>query len=156
MILQISFIWCISFMNLTYLGIYANTSVHGMLICSFLNTSKNFVDCLSNLCFLISMETILKAYILDRSDFLNILSFWFIFLFTFIVFSKLSKYSSSVEAIYSFIETNLFTYISNIWTPQRVLMVFTWSLGFVLMLLGKVFFIVPLLFIQFHFPSYLL
>ena len=41
----------ISFMNFTLLGIYSNASVNGMFICSFLNTSRNLVNCLSTLLF---------------------------------------------------------------------------------------------------------
>ena len=36
-------------MNLTQLGICSNASMNGMLLCSFLNTSMNLVNCLSYL-----------------------------------------------------------------------------------------------------------
>ena len=41
----------ISFMNFTQLGICFRTSAKGILICNFLNTSKNLENCLSSFCF---------------------------------------------------------------------------------------------------------
>ena len=45
------FLDSISFMNFTQLGIFSNALANGMFICRFLNTSRNLVNCLSNLLF---------------------------------------------------------------------------------------------------------